>query len=216
MGEITVTAGMVKELREKTGAGIMDCKEALKASSGDVEEAIEYLRKKGRIKAARKGGRTTSEGLVGSYIHAGGKIGVLVEICCETDFVAKNPEFAQLVKDVAMQIAAANPDYIDTADVPQEVVEKEKSLYREEALESGKPEKVVDKIVEGKMNKFCQEHCLMQQPFIKEEDVTIKDVLAERIAGFGENITIKRFARFRVGEELDHQPSNGLPGELSS
>jgi elongation factor Ts len=206
MNEIAITANMVRDLREKTSAGIMDCKEALKAASGDMEEAIEYLRRKGRFKAAKKEGRTTSEGLVGSYIHAGGKIGVLVEVCCETDFVAKNEEFVQLVKDLSMQIAATNPDYIAESDVPSEVVEKEKALFRAEALESGKPEKVVDKIAEGRMKKFYQERCLLDQPFIKDSDMTVKDLLAEYIAKLGENITVKRFARYRVGEEIDHQP----------
>lgn len=206
MGETTVTAEMVKELREKTGAGIMDCKEALKASSGQLVEAIEYLRRKGHIKAARKEGRTTSEGLVGSYIHAGGKIGVLVEVRCETDFVAKTEEFTQLVKDVAMQVAATDPDYIASTDVPQEVIDKEKEIYRAEALEGGKPEKVVEKIAEGKIMKFYQERCLLHQPFIKDTDTTVKEVLTKHIAKFGENVTIKRFARFRVGEDADHQP----------
>ena len=206
MEDTTITANMVKELREKTGAGIMDCKEALKASSGDVEEAIEYLRKKGQIKAAKKEGRTTSEGLVGSYIHAGGKIGTLVEVCCETDFVGKTDEFGQLVKDLAMQIAATDPDYLSPEDVPPEVVEKEKDIYRAEALEAGRPEKVLDKIAEGKMKKFYQERCLLEQPFIKDSDVSIGEVLKGHITKFGENITIRRFSRYRVGEEVDNQP----------
>jgi elongation factor Ts len=206
MEDTTITANMVKELREKTGAGIMDCKEALKASSGDVEEAIEYLRKKGQIKAAKKEGRTTSEGLVGSYIHAGGKIGTLVEVCCETDFVGKTDEFGQLVKDLAMQIAATDPDYLSPEDVPPEVVEKEKDIYRAEALEAGRPEKVLDNIAGGKMKKFYQERCLLEQPFIKDSDVTIGEVLKGYISKFGENITIRRFSRYRVGEEVDNQP----------
>ncbi len=206
MEDTTITANMVKELREKTGAGIMDCKEALKASSGDVEKAIEYLRKKGQIKAAKKEGRATGEGLVGSYIHAGGKIGTLVEVCCETDFVGKTDEFGQLVKDLAMQITATDPDYLSPEDVPPEVVEKEKDIYRAEALEAGRPEKVLDNIAEGKMKKFYQERCLLEQPFIKDSDVTIGEVLKGHITKFGENITIRRFSRYRVGEEVDNQP----------
>lgn len=206
MSETTITADMVKDLRDKTGAGIMDCKEALKASSGNMEEAIEFLRRKGQIKAAKKEGRSTSEGLVGSYIHAGGKIGVLVEVCCETDFVAKTEEFAQLVKDLAMHIAATNPDYISPTEVPPEVVEKEKAIYRAEAMEAGKPERVIDQICQGKLKKFYQEHCLLEQPFIKDTELSIKELLAKHIARFGENIIVKRFARYRVGEGSDQRP----------
>lgn len=206
MNDKAISASMVKELRDKTGAGIMDCKEALKASSGSVEEAIDYLRRKGQIKATKKEGRTTAEGLVGSYIHAGGKIGVMVEVCCETDFVAKNEEFVKLVRDLAMQVAATDPDYISPADVPREVVEKERTILKEEALEAGRPEKVIDKIVEGRINKYFQERCLTEQPFIKDNDLTIVELLTNHISKFGENIVVKRFIRYRVGADDDAQP----------
>lgn len=208
MNDKAISASMVKELRNKTGAGIMDCKEALKASSGNVDEAIDYLRRKGQIKATKKEGRTTAEGLVGSYIHAGGKIGVMVEVCCETDFVAKNEEFVKLVRDLAMQVAATDPDYISPADVPREVVEKERTILKEEALEAGRPEKVIDKIVEGRINKYFQERCLTEQPFIKDNDLTIVELLTNHISKFGENIVIKRFIRYRVGADDDSQPQS--------
>ena len=201
-----ISAGMVKDLRNRTGAGIMDCKEALKAASGDVEEAIDYLRTKGQIKAAKKEGRTTGEGLVGSYIHAGGKIGVLTEVCCETDFVAKTDDFSQLVKDLAMQIAASNPTYISPSEVPAETLEKEREILRAEALEAGKPEKIIDRIVEGRIKKYYEENCLIEQPFIKDNDVKVGELLSKYMAKLGENITVKRFARYKVGADGDQQP----------
>ncbi len=194
-----VSAKVIKELRERTGAGIMECKEALKEANGDIEKAIEILRKRGALKAEKKASRSANEGLIGAYIHAGGKIGVLVEVNCETDFVARTDEFQQLVKDIAMQIAAMSPEYISREDVPPEVIEKEKEIYREEALRSGKPEKVVEKIVEGKLEKFYQEKCLLEQPFIKDESKRVKDLITEVIAKLGENIRVSRFVRFQVG-----------------
>ncbi|HLC27608.1 MAG TPA: translation elongation factor Ts [bacterium] len=196
---MTITAAMVKDLREKTGVGVMECKEALTESNGDMEAAISYLRKKGLATAVKKGGRATHEGLVGSYIHAGGKIGVLVEVGCETDFVARTPQFQELVKDLAMHIAAAGPLYLSRDEVSPEVVEKEKEIYREQASQSGKPEKVLDKIVEGKLEKYYSEVCLLEQPFVKDPDVSIRDLISQRIAQIGENILVKQFARFQVG-----------------
>ncbi len=196
---------LVKDLRQRTGAGIVDCKVALEEAKGNIEEAIDYLRKKGLAKAAKKAGRIATEGLVASYIHPGGKIGVLVEINCETDFVAKTEEFQTFVKNMAMHIAAANPQYIRREDIPPDVLEKEKQIYRMQALESGKPEKVIDKIVEGKMERFYSEVCLLEQTYIRDPDLTVKDVLDAMIAKVGENINIRRFVRFQLGEGL---PSN--------
>lgn len=204
---MAITAAMVKELREKTGAGMMDCKKALTEANGDMEKAIEVLREKGLAKAAKKSGRIAAEGLVESYIH-GGRIGVLVEVNSETDFVAKNDEFKQFVKDVAMQIAASNPQYIRREDVPQEVIEKEKEILKQQALNEGKPEKIVDKMVEGRIEKFYKEVCLLEQPFIKNPDITIQDLLNEKIAKIGENMTIRRYARFEVGEGLEKKEEN--------
>ncbi|RMG59376.1 MAG: translation elongation factor Ts [Deltaproteobacteria bacterium] len=197
---MSVTPAMIKELRQKTGAGMMDCKEALVKSGGDMEKAVEYLRKKGLATAAKKATRTASEGLVASYIHAGGKIGVLVEVNCETDFVAKTDEFQALVKDICMQIAASNPQYVKPEDVPQDVIEREKEIYREQARQAGKPEKIIEKIVEGKISKFFEEACLMEQDFIKDPDKKVKDVVTEAIAKLGENIVVRRFVRFALGE----------------
>jgi elongation factor Ts len=191
---------MVKQLREKTGAGIMDCKEALTECSADMDKSLEYLRKKGLATAAKRAGRAVSEGVVHSYIHTGGKIGVLVEVNCETDFVAKTDDFQELAKNIAMHIAASSPVGIQPEDVPAEVVDKEKEIYRAQALESGKPEKVVDKIVEGKLAKFFKESCLLNQPYVRNPDITVADMLNEAIAKIGENITIRRFARFQIGE----------------
>ncbi len=198
---MAITAQMVKELREKTGAGMMECKKALEEAGGDMEKAIEILKKKGIAKAEKKASRAAKEGIIGSYIHMGGKIGVLVEVNCETDFVARTDEFQQLVKDIAMQIAAMSPKYISVEDVPQEVVEKEKAIYREQALAAGKPEHVVDRIVEGKMQKFYEEVCLLEQRFIKDDSKKVKDIITEAIAKLGENIKVSRFVRFQVGVE---------------
>jgi elongation factor Ts len=196
-----ISPQMVKELREKTSAGMMDCKKALMEAEGNMEKAIEILRKKGLATAAKKAGRATKEGLVHSYIHMGGKIGVLVEVNCETDFVARTEEFRELVHMLAMQIAASCPLYVSREDVPDDVLEKEKELYRSQALEQGKPEKILDKIVEGKLNKFYQEVCLMNQPFIKEPEKSVSQLLTEYIAKLGENIRVKRFVRFQLGEK---------------
>ncbi|MBI4524399.1 MAG: translation elongation factor Ts [Deltaproteobacteria bacterium] len=198
-----VSASSVKELREKTGAGIMDCKKALAESGGDLEKAVDYLRRKGLAAAAKKMGRAAGEGSVGAYIHAGGKIGVLVELNCETDFVARTTEFQALLKDIAMQIAAANPRYVRPEDVPSDELEREREIYRRQALDSGKPEKVVDKIVEGKMERFYSEACLIEQPFIKDPDHKVGDLLKNTIAKLGENIQVRRFARYHVGETLE-------------
>ena len=196
-----ISAGMVKQLREKSGAGIMDCKQALAECEGDIEKASDFLRKKGLATAKKRAGRATMQGAVQSYIHMGGKIGVLVEVNCETDFVAKTDDFLEFVKNIAMHVAASNPVGITEEDVPQDVIEKEKEIYRAQALEMGKPEKMVDKIAEGKLNKFFKESCLMSQPYVKNPDMTITDYLNDVIAKTGEKITIKRFARFQIGEE---------------
>ena len=195
----TINAVMVKQLREKTGAGIMDCKEALQTSEGDIEKAIAFLRKKGLATAAKRAGRAMTEGLVYAYIHTGGKLGVLVEVNCETDFVAKNEDFGAFAKNIAMHIAATNPVGITTDDVSQEVIDKEKEIYRAQAMEMGKPEKMIDKIAEGMLNKFFKENCLMDQLYIRDPKITIADLLNEMIAKMGENISIKRFARFQTG-----------------
>ncbi|WP_456431930.1 translation elongation factor Ts [Thermosulfuriphilus sp.] len=198
---MAVTTQMIKELRSRTGAGMMDCKKALEECGGDMEKAIAWLRQKGLAVAAKRAGRATTEGTVAAYIHAGGKLGAMVEINCETDFVAKTDEFKQFAHDIAMQIAAANPLCVRREDLAPEVIEKEKEIYRAQARESGKPEKIIDKIVEGKMEKFYKEVCLMEQAFIKDPDLTIQDLLNELMAKTGENIVIRRFARFAVGEE---------------
>lgn len=197
-----ISIELVKDLRQRTGAGIVDCKAALQESKGNMEGAIEYLRKKGLATAAKKAGRIATEGLIASYIHAGGKIGVLVEINCETDFVAKTEDFQNFVKNVAMHIAAANPQFIRREDVPSHVLEKEREIYRTQALESGKPEKVIDKIVEGKLERFYSETCLLEQTYIRDSDLTVKEVLDGMIGKLGENIAIRRFARFQLGEGL--------------
>ena len=191
---------MVKQLREKSGAGIMDCKQALAECEGDIEKAVDFLRKKGLATAKKRAGRATMEGAVQSYIHMGGKIGVLVEVNCETDFVAKTDDFLAFVKNIAMHVAASNPVGIVEEDVPQDVIDREKEIYRAQALEMGKPEKMVDKIAEGKLNKFFKESCLMNQAYVKDPNMTITDYLNDVIAKTGEKITIKRFARFQVGE----------------
>lgn len=199
---------MVKELREKTNAGMMDCKQALKETSGDMDKAIDYLRQKGLMTARKRAGRATSEGLVHTYIHSNGKLGVLVEVNCETDFVAKNEQFIEFAHNVAMHIAAAAPICLDAESLPQDALEKERAIYKAQALEMGKPENVVDKIVDGRIKKFYAEVCLLEQAYVKDPDLTIKDLLNEVVAKIGENIQIRRFARFQVGEEL--------PGEAAS
>jgi len=197
---LTVSTSLIKELREKTGVGIMDCKTALKECNGDIDGAIDYLRKKGIATAKKRGGRATSQGQVQSYIHAGGKIGVLVEANCETDFTGKTEDFTTFVKDIAIQIAATNPYAIDRERVPDDILEKEKEIYATQARESGKPEKVIERIVEGKLKKFFSEACLLEQPFVKNPDITVQDLLNDMIAKTGENIVIRRFVRFQLGE----------------
>ncbi len=199
---MTVSADLVKELREKTGAGMMDCKKALLESSGDFTKAIEFLRKKGIANADKKAGRATKEGSVSSYIHAGGKVGVLVEINCETDFVARTEQFQNFVKDVGMQIAAANPQWVSPQEVPADVVAKEKEIAIAQVKAAGKPAAVLEKIAEGKISKFYSDVCLLQQPFIKDGDKTVEQVLKETIGTLGENISIRRFVRFGLGEDL--------------
>ena len=195
----------VKDLRQRTGAGVVDCKAALQEAKGDMEAAIEYLRRKGLATAAKKAGRIATDGQVSSYIHAGGKMGVLVEINCETDFVAKTEDFQAFVKNIAMHIAAANPQYIRREDIPPEVLERERRIYRSQALDAAKPEKVINKIVEGKLERFYSEVCLLEQTYIKDSDLTVKEVFDALIAKIGENITIRRFARFQLGEGLQSQ-----------
>jgi elongation factor Ts len=200
-----ISIEQVKDLRQRTGAGVTDCKSALQESKGDMEAAIEYLRRKGLATAAKRAGRIAADGLVTSYIHAGGKMGVLVEINCETDFVAKTEDFQTFVKNIAMQIAAANPQYIRREDIPEDILEKERRIYRNQALDAGKPEKVIDKIVEGKMERFYSEVCLLEQTYVKDSDQTVKEVLDGMIAKVGEKIAIRRFARFQLGEGLQSQ-----------
>jgi elongation factor Ts len=195
-----ISAGLVKDLREKTGAGMMDCKKALAETSGDFEKAIEYLRKKGIASASKKAGRTAKEGTVSSYIHGEGRVGVLVEINCETDFVARTEQFRTLVKDVAMHIAAANPTYVKPEEVPADVIAKEKEIAIAQMQASGKPAAVLEKIAEGKINKFFEDTCLLKQVFVKDPNKTIEQLQKEAIAALGENISIRRFARFQLGE----------------
>ncbi len=195
-----ISAAMVKQLREKTGAGMMDCKNALSEVEGDVEKAIELLRKKGLATAQKRAGRALSEGIIQSYIHMTGKLGVIVEVNCETDFVAKNEDFQEFTKNIAMHIAATNPLGITPEDISQEIIDKEKEIYRAQALDMGKPENVVDKIVEGKLKKFYEESCLLNQPYVRDTDISIADLLNQMIAKIGENISIKRFVRYQIGE----------------
>jgi elongation factor Ts len=192
---------MVKELRDKTSAGIMDCKTALQETQGDMQKAVDYLRQKGLAVAQKRAGRTASEGMVHSYIHAGGKLGVMVEINCETDFTARNETFGDFVKNLAMHIAAANPLAIDREGLAQEVVAREQEIYRAQALETGKPENIVDKIAEGKLNKFYQEVCLLEQSYVRDTDITIEDLLNELRAKTGENVIVRRFIRYQLGED---------------
>ena len=197
-----VSANMVKELREKTGAGMMDCKKALSETGGDFQKALDYLRQKGLATAAKRAGRVASEGRVGSYIHAGGKIGVMVEVNCETDFVAKTDDFQAFAKDIAMHIAASNPSYIRREEVTADVLEREKEIYRAQARDAKKPEKVMEKIVEGKLEKFYSEVCLLEQAFVKDPDITIQDLLNGLVGKLGEKIEIRRFTRYQVGEGI--------------
>jgi elongation factor Ts len=198
---LEISAEQVKELREKTGVGIMDCKKALAECEGDLEKAVDHLRKKGIATAKKRGGRTVSEGQVTSYIHAGGKIGVLVEVNCETDFTGKSDDFGEFARNLAMHIAATNPLAVDRESVPEDVLSRERDIYATQAKESGKPEKIIEKIVDGKMNKFYAEACLLEQPYVKNPDITIQDLLNEMIAKTGENIVLRRFARFQLGDE---------------
>jgi len=195
-----ITAAMVKELREATGSGIMDCKKVLAEAEGNMEKAVELLRKKGLAKAAKRAGRSTSEGIIYSYIHTGAKLGVLLEVDCESDFVAKTEDFEAFAKNIAMHIAAANPAGLNPEDVDPAVVEKEREIYKAQMLEEGKPENIIDKIVDGKVEKFYKDVCLMSQQYVKDPQKTISDVLKETIGKIGENIQIKRFARFQIGE----------------
>jgi elongation factor Ts len=199
-GPMTITAKEVKELRDRTGAGMMECKSALQEANGDMEAAIDILRARGAAKAAKRAGRETSEGAIGSYIHMGGKIGVLVEVNCETDFVAKTDEFQQLVRDIAMHIAAANPIAVRREDIPEAVVERERAIYREQMRESGKPENIWDKIIDGKLEKFFAESALLEQPFVKNPDQTVGALITEVSAKTGEKIDVRRFARFALGD----------------
>jgi elongation factor Ts len=196
-----ITAAMVKELRGKTGAGIMDCKQALSETDGNMEDAIRWLREKGIRASERRADRAASEGIVASYIHAGNKVGVLLELNCESDFVARNEEFQRLAKDIAMQVAATNPRYINKEDVPEEVIEREKSILRNQAINEGKPAKIVEKIVEGRLSRFYSENCLIEQPFIRDDHQTVGQLVKEKIAKFGENIVVRRFTRYLLGQE---------------
>ncbi len=200
-----ISAALVRELREKTGAGMMDCKKALLESAGGMEKAVDYLRQKGLAQASRKEGRDAAEGLVGSYIHGGGKIGVLVELNCETDFVARTPEFQGLLKDVAMQVAATNPRYIRREDVPENELERERQIYQQQAIELGKPEKVMSKIVDGKVERFYSEVCLLEQEFIKDPDRQVGDLIKDVVARLGENVQVRRFMRYHIGEGVPRQ-----------
>ena len=197
-----ITAAQVNELRKVTGAGLMDCKKALTENDGDMEKSVDYLRKKGLAAASKKAGRIATEGVVGSYIHAGGKIGVLVEVNCETDFVAKNEGFQTFVKDVAMHIAAAAPQYVRREEVPCAEIEREKEIYRAKARETGKPDNIIEKIIEGQINKFYADICLLEQPYVKDPDKSVQQYLNETIAAIGENISVRRFVRFNLGEGL--------------
>ena len=200
---MNITAQMVKDLRERTNAPMMDCKQALTETGGDVEKAIDWLRKKGLAAAAKKAGRATAEGAVGSYIHAGGKIGVLVEVNCETDFVARTDEFQELVRDIAMHIAAADPRFVRREEVTSTDLEREREIYRDQALQSGKPANIVDRIVDGKMEKFYAEAVLLEQPFVKNPDTTVGELIAAKVGKIGENIQVRRFSRFKLGEGLE-------------
>jgi elongation factor Ts len=212
---MAISAADVKSLRERTGAGMLDCKKALEEASGDLTKAGELLREKGLAAAAKKGDRIATEGVVESYIHAGGRIGVLVEVNCETDFVGKTDQFRSFVKDIAMQIAAANPKFLSREEVSQEELDKEKEILRNQALNEGKPEKIVDKMVEGRMNKYYEENCLLEQVFVKDQDKTIMTLLNEKVAAIGEKISIRRFVRFELGEGLVKKVDNFVEEVMS-
>ncbi|MDO8723439.1 MAG: translation elongation factor Ts [Syntrophales bacterium] len=197
-----ITSGMVKQLRDKTGAGMMDCKEALTASDGDFNKAIDYLRKKGMAAATKRSSKTAKEGTIASYIHMGGKIGVMVELNCETDFVAKTADFQNLAKDLAMHVAASNPLYLRPEDITADALEREKEIYRSQALQEGKPEKIWEKIIEGKLKKYYEDACFLEQKFIKNTDITIGTLVKDMMAKTGENIIVRRFARFQLGDEI--------------
>ena len=208
-----VTTAMVKELRERTQAGMMDCKNALVATEGNLEKAVEHLREKGLSQAVKKSGRTASEGMVDSYIHMGGKIGVLVEVNCETDFVAKTDTFKNLVHDVALQIAASNPTFVSKDEVPGQNLDKEREILRAQALNEGKPEKIVDRMVEGRIEKYYKEVCLLEQPFVKNPDITVQDLVNEATLASGEKIVVRRFVRYQLGEGIEKKMSD-LAGEI--
>jgi elongation factor Ts len=210
-----ISAALVKELRDRTGAGMMDCKKALNQVNGDLEKAADYLREKGLAAAAKKTGRITAEGLVEAYIHGGGRIGVLVEVNCETDFVAKTDQFKTLVRDIAMQVAASKPEYVRREEVPAGVIEKEKEILAAQAANEGKPEKIIQRMVEGRLEKFFKEICLIEQPYIRNPDITVSQLLTENIARIGENISIRRFARYELGEGLARRQYN-LAAEVAA
>ncbi|SFS78824.1 translation elongation factor Ts [Paenibacillus sp. BC26] len=212
---MAVSASAVKELRERTGAGMLDCKKALDETNGDIAKAIDLLREKGLSAAANKAGRVATEGTVESYIHAGGRIGVLVEINCETDFVGKTEQFREFARDIAMQIAAANPKFVSREEVSSEELDKEREILKAQALNEGKPEKIVEKMVEGRISKYYEEYCLLEQPFIKDPDKTIHTLLKEKISTIGENISIRRFARFELGEGLEKKEDNFVAEVMS-
>ena len=203
-----ISAEQVRELREMTGAGMMECKKVLEEVNGDKEKATELLRERGVVKAAKKAGRIAAEGLVESYIHGDGRIGVLVEVNIETDFAAKNPEFREFVKDVAMQIAASKPEYVKREEVPADIIEKEKEIMKAQAINEGKPEAVAEKIVAGRIDKYYSEVCLLEQDFVKDPDKTVQQVITEKISNIGENITIRRFVRFERGEGIQKREEN--------
>ncbi|MDD2374071.1 MAG: elongation factor Ts [Clostridiales bacterium] len=205
---MAITVDMIKELREKTGSGMMDCKKALTEADGDMEKAVKWLREKGIATAEKKSSRIAAEGIVESYIHAGGRVGVLIEVNIETDFAAKNEDFRRFVKDLGMQVAAMNPQWVSKEEVPAEALEKEREIVRNQALNEGKPEKIVDKIVEGRLSKFYDENCLLEQSYVKDDSKKIKDVLTQMIATIGENITIRRFTRYEMGEGLQKREEN--------
>lgn len=211
-----VTAEMVKELRDRTGVGMMDCKRALTETKGKMEEAIDYLREKGLAAAAKKAGRIASEGIVEAYIHGGGRIGVLIEVNCETDFVAKTSEFRSLVRDLTMQVAASRPEYVQREDVPPEITAREKEVLTAQALHEGKPVKIVNKIVEGRLEKFFKNNCLLEQQFIKNPDITVQQLITEHIAKLGENINVRRFTRYELGEGLAKRQNNCAVGIMDT